>query len=245
MQTWRLVREAEPRVAAAWLGAAVDGELADLLLNRASDPEFRTRLRSAAEEFLSAADQLAWPRVRLDRKLRLWLAAEGRWDELERLAYHLQLFGPIPATTVTDGRIMALANQLPGVDGAPADCLELGEGETALTGCLERLAWQGARLHLDGWAFIPGVDLHGQPPTLSARLVSTDSPDSRPCAVTMVSRSAANRWSKHRYQDLAPGGFTIIIDTGPLAGAPARWDLMITMQRPGHRTNRTDRLGHR
>ena len=232
LKTWRLVRTAEPRVAGAWLGTAIDGALADLLL-RALDPEFRTRLRSAAQECLAGADEHTWPRVRLDRKLRLWLAAEGRWAELERLAYHLQLFGPIPATTVTDGRIMALADQLPGVDGAPADCLELGERQTALTGCIERLAWQGDHLHLDGWAFIPGVNLHGQTPTLSASLVSTDFGDSQPCAVTMISRSAANRWSMHRYQDLAPGGFTIVIDTGPLAGAPARWDLMITMQAQG------------
>ena len=34
------------------------------------------------------ADDTVWPHVRVERKLRLWLVANGRWTELRTLLHH-------------------------------------------------------------------------------------------------------------------------------------------------------------
>ena len=42
---------------------------------------------------------------------------------------------------------------------APLECLELGESQTALSGCIDHVAWHDRRLEVHGWAFIRGLDL--------------------------------------------------------------------------------------
>ena len=154
-----------------------------------------------------------WPHVRVDRKPRLWLVANGRWTELEQLLQHFWLYGSIPRTELRDGRLYAMAEQLPGAAGAPANCLELSENQTALSGCIERVAWHDDRLEVHGWAFIRGLDLASVVPQLTASLTEPATGFSYPCEVTQIHRVAANEWSMLRYQDVAPGGFVISIDT--------------------------------
>ncbi len=225
---------ADPAVAADWLGRMIDGDLGDLAADAyAGGPAYRALLQPAAARYLEAADSLVRPHVRVERKLRLWLAATGAWAELALLVDHVRLFGAMPRTEVRDGRIVAVADALPGIAGAPPPLLELGDQETTLTGCVERVAWQEDRLVVHGWAFVGGLDLTGAEVTMSADLVEPDSGRVHPCEITPVRRTAANRWSRLRYQDVAPGGFVLWAQTRGLDTDPARWELQITQRAHG------------
>lgn len=233
--TWRLVRDADDRkIAGAWLGALIDGDLGDFAADaHRADDSYRRRLQTAAQDCLAMADDTVWPHVRVDRKLRLWLVANGRWTELEQLLQHFWLYGSIPKTELRDGRLYAMAEQLPGAVGAPANCLELSESQSALSGCIERVAWHDDRLEIHGWAFIRGLDLASVVPQLTASLTEPATNTSYPCDVTQIHRVAANEWSMFRYQDVAPGGFVVSVDTRGIDSRPGRWQLQLTVQARG------------
>jgi CDP-glycerol glycerophosphotransferase len=234
-RTWRLVREAvDPSISGPWLGRLIDGDLGDFAAEaHRADDAYRNRLQQAAQEFLAMADDTVWPQVRVARKLDLWLVAQGRWTDDERLIDHFGIYGSIPRTEVREGRIYAVADELPGVAGAPLECLELGEIETALSGCVERIAWDGDRLRVWGWAFIRGLDLADEVPELTAVLTEAATGVSQPCEVTQLHRVAANHWSMFRYQDVAPGGFILSIDTRCIDDVPGSWQLRLTVRAAG------------
>jgi CDP-glycerol glycerophosphotransferase len=233
--TWRLVRDtADHTVAGAWLGGLIDGDLGDLAAEaHRADGSYRRRLQEAAEDCLAAAGDSVWPHVRVDRKLRLWLVTNGRWTELEQLLQHVALYGAIPRTELRDGRLYAVADELPGAVGAPVHSLELSGSQTDLSGCIERVVWHDDRLEVHGWAFIRGLDLDSVVPELTASLTEAETGSSHPCQVTQLHRVAANEWSMFRYQDAAPGGFIIGIDTRRIDQRPGRWQLRLTVRAGG------------
>ena len=246
--TWAMVRaEAPPAAAAAWLGRLFDGELGDLVAaSQGAEASYRNRLQASARRLLDCAVDAAWSHVRVERKVALWLAARGAWTELELLLDHFRLFGSIPATVTRNGRLYAAADRLPGLGdtlsetAVPEAFLELGEGETRLSGCLQRARWEGNWLEIDGWALVPGLDLHGAVPELTAEIVESASGLRHAVAVTRGDRRAANRWSRQRYADAAPGGFRISIDTALIDpalidAAPGRWQLQVTLDALGVR----------
>jgi CDP-glycerol glycerophosphotransferase len=233
--TWRLVRDTvDPRIAGHWLGRLIDGDLGDFAAEaHRVDAEYRQLLQEVAEECLAMADDTVWPYVRVERKLDLWLVANGRWTDLEQLTHHFAIYGSIPRTEVRGGRVQAVADGLPGVAGAPPECLELGEAQTAFSGCIERAAWDGDRLEVHGWAFIRGLDLSRYLPQLSASLTEPVTGFSHPCEVTQLEKVAANQWAMFRYQDMASSGFLISIDTRRIHRTPGRWQLRITVRAGG------------
>jgi CDP-glycerol glycerophosphotransferase len=233
--SWRLVRDtADPRIAGALLGRLIDHDLGDLAAEaHRANTLYRAQLQKAARECLAIADQDVWPYVRVDRKLRLWLVANARWPDLDQLVQHIRLYGSIPRTDVREGRICVVTGELPGVADAPRECLELGQSQTALSACVQRVAWQDDRLEVHGWAFIRGLDLTGDTPELTASLVEPVTGYSHPCEVTQLHRVAANEWSTFRYQDVAPGGFVIGIDTRLIDRHVGRWQLRLRVKAQG------------
>jgi CDP-glycerol glycerophosphotransferase len=233
--TWRLVRHAaDRRLAGVWLGGLIDGDLGDFAADaHRAGVSYRTNLQKAAQDCLAVADDTVWPHARVDRKLRLWLIANGRWTELEQLLQHVALYGSIPETELRDGRLYAVPEELPGGVGAPLNCLELSQSQTALSGCIERVVWQDDRLEVHGWAFIRGLDLASVVPQLAASLAEPATGASHPCKVTQLHRVAANEWSMFRYQDIAAGGFVIGTDTQGIERSPGHWQLRLTVRVPG------------
>jgi CDP-glycerol glycerophosphotransferase len=233
--TWRLVRGVvDPRISGHLLGRLIDGDLGDFAADaHRADASYRGRLQEAAQECLALADDSVWPHVRVERKLVVWLVANGRWADLEHLIHHFAIYGSMPRTEVRDGRVYAAAEQLPGVAGVPLEHLELGESQTAFSGCIERVAWDGDNLEVHGWAFIRGVDLATHPPQLTAWLTEPVTGFSHPCEITQLNRGSANQWSMFRYQDVAPGGFFVSIDTGRIDRTSGRWQLRLTIRAGG------------
>jgi CDP-glycerol glycerophosphotransferase len=233
--TWEQVRAADnPTVAGVWLGGLIDGEFGDLAADaHRADASYRSQLQQAAQRFLALADDTAWPHVRVDRKLRLWLVANRRWTDLEQLIHRVLLYGAIPPTVVRDGRVYAVAAELTGGADAPLTYLELGESQTALSGCIERVTWRDHQLQVHGWAFIRGLDFGSETPALTAALIEPVTGYSFPCEVTQLQTPAANEWAGFRYQDVAPGGFVIGIDTQRIDCTVGRWQLRLTVRAHG------------
>jgi CDP-glycerol glycerophosphotransferase len=233
--TMRLVRDAvDPPISGPLLGRLMDGDLGDFAAEaHRADALYRERLREGVQECLALADDTVWPHVRVERKIGLWLVANGRWTDLEVLNHHFAIYGSMPRTEVRDGRVYAAAGQLPGIAGVPLEYLELAESQTAFSGCIERIAWDGDHLEVHGWAFIRGLDLDTHPPQLTAWLAEPVTGFSHPCEITRLHKVAANQWSRLRYQDVAAGGFFISIDAGRIDSTPGRWQLRLTIRAGG------------
>jgi len=234
-KTWRLVQDkASPTTTSIWLGGLIDGDLGDFAIDaHRAGASYRDRLQLAAQDCFAAADKTAWRQVRIDRKLRLWLVAHGRWTDLEQLLEHGRIYGSIPRTEVRDGTVYVVAAELPGAAGAPSTCLELSESQSALSACVERIAWHGDRLAVHGWAFIRGLDLTAETPQLTAVLIEPLTGLTCRCDVALTSKAAANDWSLFRCQDVAAGGFVISIDTGRIDRHPGHWQLQLTVRAHG------------
>jgi CDP-glycerol glycerophosphotransferase len=234
--TWEQVRAADdPRIAGVWFGGVIDGELGDLAADaHRADDSYRSKLQQAAQRCLALADDAALRQVRVDRKLRLWLVANQRWTDLEQLIHQVLLYGAIPRTVVQDGRVYAVATELPGGADAPLSYLELGESQTALSGCIERVTWRDQQLQVHGWAFVRGLDLGSETPELTAVLIEPVTGYSYPCEVTtQLHTPAANEWAGFRYQDVAPGGYVVGIDTQHIDCMAGRWQLRLTVRAHG------------
>jgi CDP-glycerol glycerophosphotransferase len=230
--TWRLLRgSADPTIAACWLGGLIDGDLGDLAADaHRADASYRAGLQKAAQDCLALADETVWQQVRIDRKVRLWLVANERWTDLEQLLQHVALCGSIPRTEVREGRLYAVGEELPGAAAAPAECRELSESQSALSACVEHVAWDGDRLEVHGWGFIRGLDLASEAPELTASLIEPVTGRAYPCDVAQLHKVAANEWSMFRYQDVAAAGFKISVDTGRIERHPGRWQLRLTVR---------------
>ena len=127
--TRQVVRDAaDHAIASAWMGGLIDGDLGDFAEDaHRSDDAYRARLQKAAQECLPIADDTVWCHVRVDRKLRLWLVANGRWADLEQLIQHVRVYGTIPRTEVRDGRLYAVAEEWPGICRSSAGVPGTGE----------------------------------------------------------------------------------------------------------------------
>ena len=232
-KTWRLIQD-KAGPGSIWLGGLIDGDLGDFAIDaHRAGASYRDRLQLFAQDCFAAADKIAWRQVRVDRKLRLWLVAHGRWTDLEQLLEHGRIYGSIPRTEVREGSLYAVAAELPGAAGAPSTCFELSETQSALSACVERIAWHGDRLAVHGWAFIRGLDLTAEAPQVTAVLVEHLTGLTCPCDVALTPKAAANGWSLFRYHDVAAGGFVINIDTGRIDRHPGHWQLQLTVRAHG------------
>ncbi|MCW2801847.1 MAG: putative glycosyltransferase/glycerophosphotransferase [Propionibacteriaceae bacterium] len=235
---WQVVSaEASAAVAGAWLGGVIDTDLGAFLEQAAAaDDAYRERLQRACRSFIAEAGPLVWPHVRIDRRLRVWLGAEGRWTPLEHLVEFFRLNGSIPPTRVVDGSVIA---DLPIVDelvpDVPAFCLELAESQTALSACVQRAYFASdGRLVVDGWAFIRGVDLATSVPTQHAALVDSQTGEEVPVSVQQRVDPAATYWANHLNQSVDTSAFQLRIDVDALpppdpTRGPRRWSLQMTV----------------
>lgn len=239
---WQVVsEEASPPVVAAWLGRLLDFDLS-LSVEAAvhADDDYRAVVQSAASTFSTRADAATWRHVRVDRSLRLALAAAGAWVHVDRTIEYFRLNGAIPATRVQNGRILAdLPFELP----VAPERLELSESQASLASCLRKVSWRpDGRLQVDGWAFIRGLDLGdpggGDPaPRIHAHLVDAASGRRVELGVEPFSSAAITRWSNHSHQRYDSSGFRLVIGVDELVRSDVtkstRWQLVLQVEAQG------------
>lgn len=233
-------------VAGAWLGGVLDTDLGAYLEHATTgDDAYRAALQAIARHFFDLATPIAWEHVRVDRRLRLWLAVQGRWSVLEQCIEFFRLNGLIPSTRVSGGRITAdipFAEALG--DDTPDICFELASSQTALSACVERAFWDDSGcLVVEGWAFIRGVDLTDTTPELEATLVEPVSGSHLCVPLEPLVLPEATRWANQPNQNYDTSGFRLRIDVSalppidPEAGV-RRWSLQMR-----NRTHGVERTG--
>jgi len=238
-EIWQLLTgEAPPEVAEAWLVGLLDEQLSGYVEQAGrGDDSYRQALSEAAAHFLALADQLGvWSRVRVERKLRLWVAATGRWSEAALLVEYFRLNGAVPPTAVVDGQVRAVFPLLDDLGEVPARYRELSVAQTALSACLSRVSWNpDGTLAITGWAFIRGVDVTNEPPRITATLSAGDRVV--PLVVHQHRDLAANRWANQLNQDFGEAGFATSVDIDRLASVRPTtspyWQLQVTVAARG------------
>lgn len=238
---WQVVSsEASPRVVAAWLGRVLDIDLSLFVeFAVAADEEYRRTCQVAIAKLLDRADADAWRHVRVERKLRVALAAEGRWDLADRVIEYFRLNGALPTTRVVDGRVLASVpfhEEL----GLPGRLYELSDHQTKLSGCIRSATWTAdGMLRMEGWAFIAGVDLTDVRPSISASLVNVSTGARRSLAVQPIENTAITRWADHPNQRYDSAGFVIVADVEELLAGDttvaASWQLRVVVECAGVR----------
>lgn len=231
--SWALLAGAEPRARAAWLAGLLDIQLGTYL-DKASlgDDAFRRTLAEFVGAFVVVATgtatepsgAAAWSHVRMHRRVQLWLAARGRWPEVEELVEWVRLFGPVPPTHLSGGRILG---DLPIAANwnLPDDLRQLAVIETHFDGALHQIHWtEDGLLLVRGWVLIRGIGLDRYPPRLDADLLEVETGQVVTLNPTSEHTGAANRWAHQRYADAAPGGFVVLIDPAdlPVSDGPDR-----------------------
>ncbi|WP_152364010.1 bifunctional glycosyltransferase/CDP-glycerol:glycerophosphate glycerophosphotransferase [Microlunatus speluncae] len=232
-QAWEVVTaEASPRVAAAWLGRVLDLDLSLFVeYGVTADEEYRAVLQRACQRFLARAGDAAWSQVRVERKLRVHLAAEGRWVDAGRVIEFFRLNGALPQTTVVDGLVLAELAIAAELD-LPDELYRLSDHQSALSACIARTDWlPDGRLRIEGWAFARGVDLTEHDEEITAYLKDLTSGHRVPLEVGRFSRDYITRWANHPNQRYDSAGFTTVIDVDALVTdrdpAETRWQLRI------------------
>ena len=133
---------------------------------------YRNVLSATYATFFSRANEAALRQVSCYEKLRGWLCAQARWEDVEEARDYFRESSPLPPTTVVDGRIVAdFPEGAAFLMDVPDSMRELGTHETTFEAALMRARWQGAVLELTGWAFIRGLDASTEPPSIEASLV--------------------------------------------------------------------------
>lgn len=206
-----VVAEGSVRAVEAWSARVLSVELPVFIRHAlAADDRYRSTLRAAALEFLGDAGAEALADTRVDRKLLVALAAAGRWDEADALLETVRLDGPIPPTSIVDGRVYA---DLPFGNGFGAEILELSREQTRLTVVLDGLRWDPTgTLAIDGWALVHGVDLGHSTPEFQLDLVAVgDGENVIRLEVTPRVTSEATRWADDPWQSYDRAGFRVLV----------------------------------
>ncbi|MBA2465585.1 MAG: CDP-glycerol glycerophosphotransferase family protein, partial [Nocardioidaceae bacterium] len=212
-----------------WL---LDEELAGYLddTERCTPAQWR-ELVDASNALLSLSSPGLLSEIRVEAKVRVWLAAHDLRDELEAFCAERWLDdGQFPART-QDGTLYA---DLPVVaDLVPSSMLAIGLPESALHVVLRGMRWvEPGVLELELFAFVPHVSLEVGAWTHQVRLVDADGRRTSLSSTTATS-AEVNVASGDRFADHAPGVLLARWDAaGHLAAAAPgdRWELEIDLE---------------
>ena len=226
---------ADAEVQAAWVGGLIDNELSTYCDSaHTGDDAYRQGLAEFAAYLLALAAPEALAQVRVDRRLRAWLASRAQWVLLDESKEFFRLNGATPRSTVANGRVTAVLpfrDQL-GED-IPEALLELSADQTALAACVQKAFFNHeGLLEVHGWAFIRGIDLSETAPHIEARLVNCRDGRELPVDLEPQVLPAATRWLNQPNHDYARAGFRFRLDVtqlpeGDALGPAERWSLHV------------------
>ena len=237
---WDLVgAEVSPAVLVAWRARDLDLGLPMFLAELpGADDEYFELVRANARELLESADAGVLAQVRAERKVKAYLAADGRRDELEALATHERQRGPVGPTSVEGGSLVA---DFPDVPDLPVEVRRLTDRQTALRATLRRCRWSAPGvLELDVSAYIPYLDLTAVTPTARAWWVEDDSGDATPADLTSYTDPEITRSAMPTAQSYDPSGLRLTLQvaallggSAPTADAERRWHLELEVSAAG------------
>jgi len=167
------------------------------------NPKQWRELGRAARRLLELSPPGLVGEIRVESRVRLWLAAHGHRQELEVFSAIRWLDEGQFSTSVEDGQVYA---ELPLDDGlVPRSVLALGDAESALDSVLRGMRWVGpAVLELEILAFVHHLSWDVRPASHQVRVVAADGRRTL-LASTRESSPQANVVSGDRFADHSSG----------------------------------------
>ncbi len=226
-------REGSAAVQAAWIGRVLDIDFPPYIDHALRGGEqYRNALRDALATYVSLATPEALNHVRVQQKVRTFLASRGAWDDVEVAQAFFREYGSVPPTSVRDGRVILDGDLAERLDTTVSpQLLALSQGESRMQACALRARWVGeASLELTGWAVIRGVDLSSRQPTIQLALVSADGSRRIGLASERFELTEATRWVNWPHGAFERGGFRTVIDVAQLAAVPSVTDWRVRVR---------------
>src|SRR5690606_18343032 len=101
------VEEASELVYDAWVARAIEVDFPAFIVHAQAGAEmYRNVLSAAYRTFFDRASDAALSEVRFSQKLRGWLVAQSRWDDLTAAEDYFRQQGSLPPTVVREGRVL-------------------------------------------------------------------------------------------------------------------------------------------
>ncbi|WP_432149211.1 CDP-glycerol glycerophosphotransferase family protein [Streptomyces sp. bgisy029] len=216
---------------------AIPEELSRLMKYFPETPaEERPAFHSAAKDFLDRAAPRIVRQFSPMARVKWHLAASGRGEELaELLHYERENPGAFSVKGLRRARI-----ELPGIESSslPSSVRTFNRGELPVRAKLLDLAWEGGKLLVKGYAYIPNVpSATGRRSLRVAALRRQGSRSALPLRLRTVDEPRATAEAKGALHNYDRSGFEIGIDPGRLRvrgrWQPGTWRLGIGIPRPG------------
>ncbi len=194
------------------------------------DAMYRRILSAVYATFFDRATPRALAEVRAYQKMRGWLIAQGRWDDLVEAENYFRRVSRLPPSRVEDGTVVAsITEESSFLAGMPAKVRELSPLETHFEGVVDHVRWlDAARVEVTGWALVRGVAVPDRHPDTRAWLVDTATGARIDVEVRPCFAPEASVWAAHNNADVDGAGFTLEVDVAAMAarsGGGATWRL--------------------
>lgn len=226
-------REGSPRVRAAWVGRVLDIDFPPYIEQALrADDTYRRTLSTALAAYVDLATPEVLPYVRVRQKIRTYLAARERWDDLRSAERVFDELGSIPPTNVRGAAVMLERTPFSGLSvEVPSQYFELGRSESRLQVCLSSCeVVEPDRLALTGWAVVRAVDLSARVPAIELFLVADGV--SEPVSLEHVRLPEATEWVNWRHGSFDRAGFSAEVSLPLLArhGVDRSWRLRASVR---------------
>jgi len=216
--THEVVRsEASSQVYAAWLGRVLDTDFAAYIQPalRAND-EYRNALRETLAHHRRLASPEAFEYVRVQQKVRTFLASAGAWSVIEDADQFFRDNTPVPPTDIRVGRVVLATSPVASSDTElPESTLRLSQAQIGVRACASDARWVSPRtMVLTGWAYLTHIDLEHREPRLEAWLERTDGSERIDVEVQPLELPEATRWAGWRHGRMDRAGFRASLHFG-------------------------------
>jgi CDP-glycerol glycerophosphotransferase len=209
-----LKAEAPESVYDTWVSRVLEVDFPVFIQHALASTEmYRSILSATYRTFLGRASREVLAEVRYFQKLRAWLVAHERWQDLEAAEAYFREVGNLPPTIVVDGQVLAETREF--LEGAPAEIRELSALETRFDGAVERVRWVDGRLELTGWGLIRGLDTR-VPPHTRAWLERGDTGERLEVELEQLVLPDATVWARNLNANYDGTGFRVLLDPARL-----------------------------
>lgn len=197
-----------------------------------TDVEFFDQLRNGMRPLADRMTPEAWQQVLMIDRLPALAVLAGHRQDIGTIISRREEYGWFLPAYVEDGHAFLDRQYLHGTALEPsANELRLGQPDLEVITKATRLWWQGAQLHLEGYAYLTNLAFDPAICSVSARLVpiSTDKPavevNTRSASIPRIDMESRDSWNAH-----AQSGFLAEVNPTEASLDPAEvWQVEVSV----------------
>ncbi|MFT4010306.1 MAG: CDP-glycerol glycerophosphotransferase family protein [Nocardioidaceae bacterium] len=234
--TWRrvdLIGSGLARI--EWLGSLLDAGVQPFLLDaERATPEQWQRLQRQIAVMVDRAGPAVWEQVRVEPRIRAWLAAENRREDLVDFVISRMFDIESMPTVARDGQLYAEFPEVAKFDPpVPEELRVVGETESVLVQQLRNIRWPGDSLELELAVYIKHASVSAGSTAEVALICASGAGDALPLRASAGVAPDINQRAGHAYADYARGLLDVTVDLAALG--PGTWILRSSRAQDGLR----------